>query len=423
MDSQVAINAVIALNEILEDEGGIAITRKLIIYLLNRLKDFHDWGQSIVIGLLARYEPKNQQEMLDILNILEDRLSHASYSILLSVTKIFMNYTKDSPVINKQVMKRLQSPLITLMTSGETTGNYEITYAILQHIYLIVSRYSISNPDYNLFQDDYKHFFCKMEEPTYIKDIKIDILGYIANESNTKEIISELSEYVIDVNADLAKESIACIGRIALRVPSTTKDVMQNLLKYFKYFTEYISSESIVACATILRKHPEYISEIIPTIDGLHGLVTKAEAKKALIWMLGEFGEKIPNAPYILEDYASGSPNESGMLEVFYELLTSVSKLFFKRPGECQSILGKLLKQLIQNCDNNDLKSRAVMYYNLLSTNIELAKEIIVCENPPKIDCFLEEQDNEQKDKIYKEFNTFSIIYREPHKRCHFQPD
>lgn len=66
-DSQVVINSIIALNEILEDEGGIAITRKLIIYLLNRLKEFNEWGQSTILGLLPRYEPKGDAEMLDIL--------------------------------------------------------------------------------------------------------------------------------------------------------------------------------------------------------------------------------------------------------------------------------------------------------------------------------------------------------------------
>lgn len=416
-DAQVAINAVIALNEILEDEGGIAITRKLMVYLLNRLKEFHDWGQTLIIGLLSRYEPKTNDELLNILNILEDRLSHASNSVLLASTKVFMNYTRSSPVLNRQVMKRLQAPLITLMTSGETTGNYEITYVILQHIYLIAVRYSLSNPDYNLFQDDYKHFFCKMEEPSYIKDTKIDILAYIANESNTKEIISELSEYVVDVNTDLAKKAIACIAHIGVFVPTAIETVMHNLVKFFKHSTEYISSECIIGCAVLLRKFPEFIDQVIPSIENIHSLIAKTEAKVALIWILGEFGEKMASAPYVLEHYASSSPNESGALDIFYSLLTATSKLFFKRPGECKPVLGSLLKQLMTNCDNNDLRAKAVMYYNLFSAGVQQAKEIIVGDKQPAILRFLEDEDNERKDRIYKEFNTFSVIYREPQEK------
>jgi hypothetical protein len=33
----VSANAIIALNEILEEEGGIAVSRKMVVYLLNRV--------------------------------------------------------------------------------------------------------------------------------------------------------------------------------------------------------------------------------------------------------------------------------------------------------------------------------------------------------------------------------------------------
>jgi AP-4 complex subunit beta-1 len=163
-----------------------------------------------------------------------------------------MRYTKNSPVINKQVMERLQAPLITLMTSGETAGNFEITYIVLQHIMQIVSIYSVkvgTAGGYNLFQNDYKHFFCKMEEPTYIKEVKIDIMGYIASEGNLQDIVNELSEYVLDVNADLAKKAISCIAHIAVRVPTMAKPIIPCLLKFFKFQTDYISSQCVVACA------------------------------------------------------------------------------------------------------------------------------------------------------------------------------
>ena len=43
-DPLVIMNAIEALREILVDEGGIAISSKMIIYLLNRIKDFNEWG-------------------------------------------------------------------------------------------------------------------------------------------------------------------------------------------------------------------------------------------------------------------------------------------------------------------------------------------------------------------------------------------
>jgi AP-4 complex subunit beta-1 len=43
-DTLVIINAIEALNEILVNEGGMAVSSKMIIYLLNRIKEFNEWG-------------------------------------------------------------------------------------------------------------------------------------------------------------------------------------------------------------------------------------------------------------------------------------------------------------------------------------------------------------------------------------------
>jgi len=43
-DPFVLVNAIEALKEILFNDGGIAISSKMVIYLLNRLKEFNEWG-------------------------------------------------------------------------------------------------------------------------------------------------------------------------------------------------------------------------------------------------------------------------------------------------------------------------------------------------------------------------------------------
>ena len=54
-DPLVVINAIEAVNEITADKGGIDIDRNLIIPLLNRIKDFNEWGQSIILDMCAKY--------------------------------------------------------------------------------------------------------------------------------------------------------------------------------------------------------------------------------------------------------------------------------------------------------------------------------------------------------------------------------
>ena len=106
------------------------------------------------------------------MNLLEDRFKHASSSVVLGTIKVFLHLTKDDPNLYKQVLQRLQSPLITLMTSAETTESYEISFNVLTHIHLLVLRGGAL-----LFEKEYKQFFVKYDEPSYIKNVKLEILG------------------------------------------------------------------------------------------------------------------------------------------------------------------------------------------------------------------------------------------------------
>ena len=56
-DGLVVINAIDAINEITADKGGLDITRQLVIALLNRIKDFNEWGQAVILDLCAKYKP------------------------------------------------------------------------------------------------------------------------------------------------------------------------------------------------------------------------------------------------------------------------------------------------------------------------------------------------------------------------------
>lgn len=50
------------------------------------------------------------------------------------------------------------------------------------------------------YEKDFKYFYCKIDEPTYIKNIKVNILGMLANEYNLGDMLNELNEYANDVD-------------------------------------------------------------------------------------------------------------------------------------------------------------------------------------------------------------------------------
>ena len=39
-----------------------------------------------------------------------------------------------------------------------------------------------------LFSSDYKHFYCRYSDPSYVKKLKLEMLTAVANETNTYEI-------------------------------------------------------------------------------------------------------------------------------------------------------------------------------------------------------------------------------------------
>lgn len=177
----------------------------------------------------------------------------------------------------------MQAPLITLMTSSETTESYEVSFNVLSHIHLLVMR------DANwVFESEYKHFFIKYDEPSYIKTLKLEILAHITSTSNIQEIVNELNEYVTDVNVEIAKRSIQCLATITIRLPEMARHVMQNLRNYLGMQIQYVTIETLKALKDILRRYPEYIDEFLPFINPKLSLdVVDVEGKTALCWILG----------------------------------------------------------------------------------------------------------------------------------------
>ena len=64
----------------------------------------------------------------------------------------------------------------------------------------------------------YPTFFCRMNDPSYVKDLKLQLLSAVADESNAYEIVTELTEYVADIDEHQSREAVRAVGRIALEV-------------------------------------------------------------------------------------------------------------------------------------------------------------------------------------------------------------
>jgi len=72
-------------------------------------------------------------------------------------------------------------------------------------------------------------FFCKFNDPVYVKLEKIDILVKVADDKNADVILNELKEYANDLELELIRQSIRAIGTIILRVDKASKRAVEIL--------------------------------------------------------------------------------------------------------------------------------------------------------------------------------------------------
>ena len=405
-DALVAMNALAVLQEVTEETGGINVNKSILYFLLNRLRDVAEWQQILILDLVLKYTPQNEDEMFDIMNLLEERLRGSNSAVIISCSRVFLYLTQNLPTVHRQVFDRLKEPLLTLMS---TSGNVETSYAVLCHIKLLVQR------EPKVFSSNIKDFYCRHTEPTYIKAVKMEIMTFIATEQTAADTVSELAVYASDVNNEIAKLAIVCMGRIALRVDSSAKAVLDHFLEFLTLDLEHVRAQTLVVMKDFLRKYSD-IKVVRPFLDTLVKIYkdmhfTDDESKVALVWVLGEFGEHIEDAPYLVESLTASLMTESYSLRI--EILTSGMKLFFKRPPEMQPVLATIFRLLINDFSHADVHDRALLYYRLLRNNVRAAAQVVCAPKDPVFN-FVEDDNSDVRDKLFEEFNSLSVIYNLP---------
>lgn len=434
-DPQVVSNCLVALNEIMADEGGIAINQQIVLHLLSRISDFNEWGQCNILQLVARYQPASPDEVFNIMNTLEQCLRVSNSAVVLGTAKCFFHLTERMEAIQEQVFERMRQPLLTLMAGG----SHEINYCVLHHILLLVGK----KP--HIFSRDYRQFYNRYNEPTHVKYVKIDILSAVADGSNVADIITELSEYVTDVDQELARRSIRAIADIAVSnnfaamaqqmaqsnpgaapdtygqsaaaqmISAMQDQIVDTMVDFLEMNLDYVRDESLVVMKDLLRKYPEKRHDVLTVLPRIIAQVEQPEAKAAVIWMLGEFGQDLRRAPYVLEKLIDDFSDETSP-SVLLELLSAAVKLFFKKPPEMQSMLGRLLQTAINDSSHQDVRDRALLYYRLLEQQpTEQAAAIVAqfrTEEPVAV--FAEMVETDLKDKLFQEFNSLAVVYNKP---------
>ena len=91
-----------------------------------------------------------------------------------------------------------------------------------------------------VFDDEYRQFFVRYNEPPHIKHLKVGLLPYLSNGDNARDVCTELNEYVTGVDSELSKCALQALGKIALRLEPIAEELVDSLMKMVDLDIPYV---------------------------------------------------------------------------------------------------------------------------------------------------------------------------------------
>uniref|UniRef100_A0A3B4AJY0 Beta-adaptin appendage C-terminal subdomain domain-containing protein n=1 Tax=Periophthalmus magnuspinnatus TaxID=409849 RepID=A0A3B4AJY0_9GOBI len=355
-DPIVMVNCLRALEEVLKEEGGVAINKAIAHHLLNRLKECDVWAQSDILRILERYCPQTEGELFDILSLLDSCLICVAPPVMAATLRLFLCLCSSLPAVCHSALERACGPLLTACGSSSR----EMRFSALAHIQVLLGAH-------------YKRFFCGYAEPAFIKQRKMQVLVELVNDENVSMLLDELKGYCTDVNPETAQAAISAIGRIARSYSDKCLEILTGLLGLKQ---EHITSAVVQTLRDLVWACPQCSDIVCTTIEGCEQIIQDAQGRQALLWLLGAHGERVPSAPYALEGFIDGVRFE-GSLCVKMELLSAALRLFLCRPAEMQDMLGRLLHYCIEEESDMCVRDHALLYYRLLHCGIEETRRFV----------------------------------------------
>jgi AP-1 complex subunit beta-1 len=373
----VVANLVACLQELSEMKGKslLPLNFNTISKLLLALNDCVEWGQVFILDSILHYTPTDAKEAESIIDRVIPRLSHINPSVVMSSVKLIIKYMDYLTSVDsiKNLCRKVSPSLVSLLNTPP-----EIQYIVLRNINFLIEK----RPQ--LLEKDIRVFFVKFNDPYYVKLEKLDILTKLCEARNFEVVINELNEYANEVDPEFSRKALKAIGRIALKVDKAADkciSVLKNIIGECKK-SQHVVEESSIVFQVIYRKFPEkfiYDNTIKELCDSFSEII-ESDPRGSLIWVIGEFSEKMEKSVDILNELTDSFLNESQFVQL--QLLTATVKLFLKQPDVGDQLITKVLELASEKNENPDVRDRGYIYWRMLSSDTELAKKVVLSERP-----------------------------------------
>ncbi|KAF2724237.1 Adaptor protein complex beta subunit [Polychaeton citri CBS 116435] len=400
----VVANAVTSLAEIHEsapETQALVVTSQTLKKLLLALNECTEWGRITILSNLAEYRAQDTKEAEHVCERVSPQFQHVNPSVVLAAVKVVFLHMQniDSPQVHANYLKKMAPPLVTLVSSQP-----EVQYVALKNIDLLLQKQP------GILDKEIRVFFCKYNDPPYLKLTKLEIMVRIANQANADQLLNELKEYAMEVDMDFVRRAVKAIGQVAIKIEECAEKAVNVLLELINTKVGYVVQEVIVVIKDIFRKYPGY-EGIIPTLCQCIDDLDEPTARGSLIWIVGEYAEKISNAGDILAGFVDGFNEEFSQTQL--QILTAVIKLFLKKPDQSQGLVQKVLQAATAENDNPDIRDRAYVYWRLLSSDRQVAQNIVLSARP-QITSTIPVLPAPLLNTLLKELSTLASVYHKP---------
>ncbi|EIW73131.1 hypothetical protein TREMEDRAFT_37167, partial [Tremella mesenterica DSM 1558] len=350
----------------------LIIDQPTLAKLLVALNECSEWGRIAVLSTLARYKAVDVQEAEQICERVMPQFQHANAAVVLGAVKVIMIHIKQiqREDLLKSLTRKMAPPLVTLISSAP-----EIQWVALRNINLLLQK----RPD--ILANEMRVFFCKYNDPPYVKVEKLDIMIRLANANNVETLLGELKEYASEVDVDFVRKAVRAIGQTAIKIEEAAERCVGVLMELIETRVSYVVQEAVIVIKDIFRKYPHSYEGVIPVLCSNLEELDEPEAKASLIWIIGEYAEKIENADELLGTFLESFKEESYPVQL--QTLTAIVKLFLKKPDTAQGIVQRVLQAATKDCDSPDVRDRAYIYWRLLSSDPAAAKAVVLSVRPP----------------------------------------
>ncbi|CAN3483970.1 AP-2 complex subunit beta [Diutina catenulata] len=403
-----------ALHTITESSAKLefALSNRHCQQLVTRLGHANEWGQSTILTAVMGYVPQTADEAVDLIEVVVACLSHENSGVVLNAIKIIVylsNYAPKEFLLQAvpQLPKRIGNSLVSLLAKPS-----EIQFLALRNAILLLlgRRYLIAV--------EVSMFFCNYDDPIYVKDTKLEIIYLLADEANVPVVLRELEEYATEVDVQMARKAVRAFGNLAIKVPGAAGECVSVLSDLVSHGIPYIVQEAAIVLKNIIRRYPGQFSGAVEQLFKFYRLIDEPDAKAAVIWTLGQYGEHIDRAPAIFAEVAASFRDDA--LEVQYATLTAATKLYLKMPAQGQATVLEVLKYATEEAHNPDLRDRAYMYWRLITLDPssgpewQKATKSIVLNPKPEISADNDTIDPSILEELELAIGTLASIYLKP---------